>query len=107
MERKQYTERDWKLFRAKVADWQEAFMDRLNHEYIELLVGSGDPSEKFWALDERIRADKKKAGVQLEMSRSNLIYNIVELLNEGAIGMDDLDEFSDELKETIRFFLER
>ena len=28
-------EKDWKLFRSRIPDWQEAYMDRLNHEYIE------------------------------------------------------------------------
>ena len=54
-----YTKKDWALFREKVADWQEAYMDKLNKEYIELLTGDGRPSEKFWALEERIRNDKK------------------------------------------------
>lgn len=98
-----FTKKDWALFREKVADWQEAYMDKLNKEYIELLTGDGRPSEKFWALEERIRNDKKDAGVQLRMSRSNCIYNIAALLNEGAITMEDLEEFSDELKEKVRF----
>ena len=29
-------EKDRKLFRSRIPDWQEAYMDRLNHEYIEL-----------------------------------------------------------------------
>lgn len=98
-----FTKKDWALFREKVADWQEAYMDKLNKKYIELLNGEGKPSEKFWALENRIRNDKKDTGVQLRMSRSNCISNIVSLLNEGAITMDDLKEFSDELKETIYF----
>ena len=97
-----FTKKDWALFREKVADWQEAYMDKLNKKYIELLNGEGKPSEKFWALENRIR-NKKDTGVQLRMSRSNCISNIVSLLNEGAITMDDLKEFSDELKETIYF----
>ena len=100
-----FTKRDWALFREKIAEWQEAYMDKLNKEYIELLSGKGSPSEKFWALEERIRNDKKDTGVQLRMSRSNCISNIISLLIEGAITMADLDEFSDELKETIRFIL--
>ena len=76
-------------------------MDKLNKEYIDLLNGDGRPSEKFWALEERIRNDKKDTGVQLRMSRSSCIYNIVSLLNEGAITMEDLEEFSDELKERV------
>lgn len=98
-----FTKKDWSLFREKIADWQEAYMDKLNKEYIELLSGEGRPSEKFWALKERIRNDKKDTGVQLKMSRSNCISNIISLLNEGAITMKDLDEFSNELKENIRF----
>lgn len=77
-------------------------MDRLNKEYIELLSEDADPSEKFWKMDKRIKEDKKKAGVQLKMSRSNLIYNIFSLLKEGAIGYEALDEFSDELKESLQ-----
>ena len=100
-----FTKRDWALFREKIAEWQEAYMDKLNKEYIELLSGKGSPSEKFWALEERIRNDKKDTGVQLRMSRSICLSNIISLLNEGAITMADLDEFSDELKETIRFIL--
>ena len=98
-----YTKKDWALFREKIADWQEAYMDKLNKEYIDLLTGDGRPSEKFWALEERMQNDKKDIGVQLRISRSNCIYNIASLLNEGAITMADLEEFSDELKERVRF----
>ena len=36
-------EKDWKLFRSRIPDWQEAYMDKLNNEmlYYEL----GDPDE--------------------------------------------------------------
>lgn len=33
----EFTEKDWKLFRSKIVGWQEAYMDRLNKEYIDLL----------------------------------------------------------------------
>jgi len=102
-----FTERDWKLFRNKIADWQEAYMDRLGKEYIVLLSEDANPSEKFWRLEKRIKEDRKKAGVRVEMSRSNLIYNIISLINEGAICFEDLEEFSDELKETVRHLFER
>jgi len=74
---------------------------------ISWLSLSSNPSEKFWRLDKKIKEDRKKTGVQLEMSRSKLIYNIISLINEGAISFEDLEEFSDELKETISAFLER
>ena len=107
MQERRVTKKDWTLFRNKIAGWQENYMDRLNKEYVELLSGDAAPSEKFWALDKRMKEDKRKKGVRIEMSRSELIYNIVALINEGAISLDDLKEFSDELKETVRFLSER
>lgn len=71
-------------------------MDKLNKEYIEILSGDGNPSDKFWKLEERIKTDKKACDVQREMSRSNQFYIMMSLLNEGAITMDDLNDFSDE-----------
>ena len=102
-----FSEKDWKLFRSKIADWQEAYMEKLNKEYIELLSGKGNASDKFWALEKRIREDKKDCGVQCEMSRSNLFYILLSLLNEGAIILEDLDDFSDDLKETVKSFFGR
>lgn len=102
-----FSEKDWKLFRKKIVGWQEAYMDKLNKEYIEILSGKGDPSDKFWKLEKRIKEDKRDCGVQCEMSRSNQFEIIMSLLHEGAITMRDLDDFSDDLKDTIRFFWER
>lgn len=107
MQEHRFTKKDWTLFRNKSVDWQEAYMDRLNKEYIELLSEDINPSEKFWRLDKRIKEDRKKTGVQLEMSRSNLIYNIISLISDGAISFEDLEEFSDELKETISVLVKR
>ncbi len=98
---------DWKLFRAKLPDWQEAYMDKLNQEYIRLLSEDGSPSEKFWKLDKRIKADKRSPGVQLQMSRSDLFFNLLALLNDGVIGLDDLKDFSEDLRETVQTFYER
>ena len=106
MRENMFTEKDWKLFRSKIGEWQENYMDKLNKSYIELLQGDGNPSEKFRELEKRIRADKKKTGVRAEISRSELICNILSLLHEGAISVDDLEEFSDELKETVRYITE-
>ncbi len=102
-----FTKQDWKLFRAKIADWQENYMDKLCREYIELLSREDNPSEKFWQLDRRIKEDKRSPGVQLQMTRTNFIYNIISLINDGVITVGDLEDFSDELKETVNAFLER
>lgn len=107
MQEQRFTKRDWALFRSKIGSWQEAYIGRLCDEYIELLSGDGDPSEKFWQLEKRIRNDKRNPGVQLEMTRTNFIYNIISLISNDVISMKDLEDFSDKLKETVRVFLER
>ena len=63
-----------------------------------MLSGGGNASDRFWALEKRIREDKKDCGVQCRMSRSNLLSIMISLLNEGAITFDDLEGFSDDLK---------
>lgn len=100
---KQYTESDWKLFRKKIARWQEDYMDKLNKEYIAILSEDKKPSDKFWHLDKRIKRDKRRTGVVVDLRRSNMILSIIELLNDGAIELKDLEEFSDTLKEAIHY----
>ena len=49
------SKRDWKLFREKLPKWQEDYMERLCREYVELLTSDAKGSEKFWALEKRIK----------------------------------------------------
>ena len=96
---------DWKLFRTRIGDWQEAYMERLVKEYMDLLVRSENASDKFWKLEERIMKDKKHPGVMLELSKENMIFDIVALINSGVITTADLEGFSDKLRESIDFLL--
>lgn len=82
-------------------------MEKLNKEYVEILTGEGNASDKFWKLDERIRNDKKSYGVivQCRMSRANRFLILASLLDEGAITLDDLEDFSDELKEIAKKYV--
>lgn len=67
-----FSEKDWKLFRKKISGWQEAYMEKLNREYIALLNEEGDA------------------------------YIMLSLLREGAITFDDLEDFSDDLKDMMK-----
>lgn len=96
-----YPESDWKLFRSKISDWQEAYMERLCKEYVDILSAKGSSADRFWDIEERIKEDKKKVGVRAEMRRSMMYYNIVSLIGEGAITMADLEGFSDELRQAV------
>ena len=100
-----FPEKDWKLFRQKLPGWQEAYMTRLCNEYMELLQADKKGSERFWELEKRMKEDQKRTGVIATMSRSKMIYNLTNLVADGAITMDDLDEFSEEAKEAVRMFL--
>ena len=95
------SKKDWKLFRACIGEWQEAYMERLTKEYIDLLSGDENASDKFWKLEERIKKDKKHPGVMLELSKENMIFDIVTLINRDVITVVDLKDFSDELKEYV------
>ena len=101
MQAKWPLKRDQLLFRERIAGWQEAYIGRLNREYIELLSRDGSEAEKFWELDRRIRRDKRCTGVQAEMRSSEILANLCRLVNEGVIGYDDLDGFSEGLRENV------
>ena len=74
----QVKEKDWKQFRKMLPEWQEAYMERLTKEYIELLSSDMQASDKFWALDKRIKDDKKCTGViARDISRSRFFCQIV------------------------------
>lgn len=102
-----FTEKDWRIFRSKIPAWQEAYINRLNEEYLKILNADANPSEKFWLLEKRINSDKKDIGVVIEMRRSKFISNILALIRDEVISIDDLEEFSDELKEKINFMIEQ
>ena len=78
-------------------------MEMLCKEFIELLSSVKLPSERFWELEKRSRDDKRDTGVVVTNSRSKVIDNILDLLHEGAITLDDLSDFSEELQEKIKF----
>ena len=101
-----FSEKDWKLYINKIAGWQEAYMERLCEEYIEILRADEIGSERFWKLHDRIKKDKKSPGVLITRnSRSDMIDNILGLLIYRVIAMDDLDDFSEELKEHLVFII--
>ena len=103
----QFEEKDWKLFREKLPEWQEAYLERLIKEYAELLNGDEAASVKFWALDKRIRADRKRLGVHVDgVTRSNLQNILTGLIIENVITEDDLQDFSEELRESTHQWMQ-
>jgi hypothetical protein len=66
-----------------------------------ILSHNCNSSNKFWQLEKRINEDKMSVGVMCDMRRSAMLTNIVQLINEGVIEFDDMDEFSGLFKDTV------
>ena len=63
-------------------------------------------SEIFWTLEEEIKKDKKSVEVMVIMRRSIMLDDILELIRDNVIEFKDIDEFSDDLKDTVRQILD-
>ena len=93
---------DWKLFRERLPEWQERYMERLMKEYVEFLQSDAPASEKFWALEKKIKKDKNTPGVQLRIEKQGTEYNLMKLVLGDVITYDDLDGFSDDMIATVK-----
>lgn len=99
------SKRDWKLYRANIGKWQEHYMEKLVKEYADYLRSDLPASTKFWEMEKRIRRDRKKPGVYIEIRRSTIFWDVAGLVRDQVISMDDLEEFSDEFKEAVASIL--
>ena len=101
------SKRHWKLYREKIGGWQEHYMEKLVKEYADYLSSDLPASTKFWEMEKRIKRDRKTPGVWIELSKSDMFWDIAGLINDKVISMDDLEEFSDDLKEAVALILNR
>ena len=101
------SKKDWKLFRERLSEWQEKYMEDLIKEYVNFLNDDTKPaSEKFWELEKRIKEDKRHPGVIMELKKSEVIWDMVHLIRLKVITSDDLSEFSEELRQEVKRILE-
>ena len=98
---------DWKLYRERVSDWQEHYMEQLTKEYVELLTSPGNASDHFWELEKRIKQDKKHPGVLIELRKSTALWDIAYFVREKVITMNDLEGFSADLIDAVKLILSR
>ena len=102
------TEADWKLFRKRLPEWQERYMEKLIEEYKVYLSSDEPASSKFWGMEKKIKNDKRKTGVLAEgISRSNMKFLMMDLINEGAITQEDFEGFSEDFRDQLLFYCER
>lgn len=101
------SKRDWKLYREKIGEWQEHYMEKLVKEYADYLYSDLPASTKFWEIEKRIKRDRKTPGVCIELRRSDMFWDIARLISDKVISMDDLEEFSNDVKEAVALILRR
>ena len=102
------TEADWKLFRKRLPEGQVRYMEKLIEEYKVYLSSDEPASSKFWGMEKKIKNDKRKTGGLAEgISRYNMKFLMMDLINEGAITPEDFDGFSEDFRDQLLFYCER
>ena len=82
-------------------------MEDLVKKYVNFLNDDKKhTADKFWELEKWIKEDKRHPGVIMEMSKSEVIGDIVRLIRLKVITYDDLSDFSDELQQEVKGILE-
>lgn len=96
-------EKDWKIFRKRVPQWRERYLQDKNKEIVDLLTDKTKiPSEQFWDAKHKINQEAKILVRCLDgHSRSKMDMFLILMYNHDLINKDDLKEFSDELREKI------
>lgn len=64
-------------------------------------------SDRFWELEKRIKKDKKNPGVIIQLKKSDAIWDIAAMINLRVITVDDLADFSDDLKAAVALICSR
>lgn len=118
------SKRDTDLLRKRLPKIQERYMGKLCRDYAEILLepfnsikntnadGEGDnnstpssvdnnstPSSSCWLVYRRFLRDTRRAGVSAQLTIANMVQVMNELIDDGAIGMRDLEGFTDETRE--------
>ena len=60
------SKRDWMLYREKIADWQENYMDHLNKKYIALLSQGGKTMEQRYIMVQDYITDIQEQMIHLK-----------------------------------------
>ena len=83
-------------------------MDNLIREYAKFLADDRlQPSERFWTLNNRIQEDRRRPGVQIELRKQSAVFELARLIADGAVSLDELDGFSEELQNMVRILCKR
>ena len=106
---KRMSESDWKTFRKMVPELRERYLKKTNEELKNLLLTPDQtPTERFWSTHEKITKEAKILHRCLDgHSRSRMASFIYTMLDCGLMDLDDLSQFSDELRESAKSVVSR
>ncbi|GAB5535455.1 MAG: hypothetical protein Rubg2KO_17040 [Rubricoccaceae bacterium] len=105
---KRLSKSDWKRFLAHLVEWRERYLQRRTAELAKTLAdGDGTATERFWATKEAVDTEAKYLRDCLDgHTPSNADLALLQMLRGGMIDFEDLEEFSDDLKENLRSWME-
>jgi hypothetical protein len=101
-------ESDWKQFRKLVPGLRERYLEKVNQQVAALLADAErTPTERFWDVQERI---EKEEGVLRacfdDHRRSKMIFAMAAMQSRGVLNDNDLEGFSEELRERMQVLKE-
>lgn len=80
-------------------------MSRLCDKYAAVLTGPYRGSEAFWEVKRLIRQDVKRIGAMAGSEQSEVASIFADLLREQVITVEDIADFSDEVKEMVEYLM--
>ncbi len=97
-------ESDWKKFRDSLDKWRELYLKRKNDEIRAILENKNlNETEKFWEIVNYQKNESKRLRDCLDgYSRSNMSLQMALMKKYKMIRKEDIEEFSEELKEYLK-----
>lgn len=100
-------ESDWKKYKHILEKVRERYLQEKNQVFIKMLTQSPKtPTDQFWNTLEAMKEEAKILDQCLgNISRSNMLIQMVSMLKYGMLQEKDLADFSDTLKNNLKPFL--
>jgi hypothetical protein len=97
-------ESDWKTFRKLVPELRERYLTEKNKGLIAIFMDeSRTPTERFWDAREQIEKERKILEACLDgHSRSSMRWYMYLMYRHGMLSDSDLENFSEDLRNTIK-----
>lgn len=94
---------DWKLFRQRIPEWRERYLQGRNMELVRSLA---DPdkshTEQFWDTKEKMDEISRILTECLDhLSKLQMTQSLLLMIHYGMIDKNDLNEFSEVLRNKI------